>query len=633
MDDAFFVKMKKSYFLYIICAILPILASMCANPGTPTGGPRDRKPPLVVDSKPLPFSTGFSGKTINIYFDENIQVKDADKKFVMSPPVFPAPRVDAHGKILSVRMDDKVELMPNTTYTLDFADCVSDLNEGNALENFSFTFSTGETQDSMMISGNLYDAVTLDPLNGVYVLLHANLEDTALYKVSPVRISKTDVTGRFVIRNVPADVDYMVYALDDQNRNFLYDQKGVEKIAWHSSPVRPSWEIRQIVDSIPVDSLSLSPDTADWVFERVMRDTLVYTPDSLQLFAFAEMAYDQYIKADDRSERNRVKLVFNNQMSIKPQVSFVGHDDSDQKMVLEYSQYNDSLTVWMTDTLIYDRDSVVLAISYPVLDSLNQMVMKTDTMDFWHFKKKVDPKEEKKRNKGKKPQPEKVPTLKLQAPSSFGAFGMLTLSSPTPYKSFDWEAISLSHKVDTIFEPMEYTVVGDTVNLREIRLKAKWQPGENYVLQIDSAAVTDIYDLANDKSSFNLSTPSLDKYGTLYIEVDSLVENGLLQLMDGTGKVVKRQNYLPMNGKVAFRYIKPGDYMIRILKDNNRNGVFDDGKFEAKRQPEEFIYYMEKVAVRANWDIKIDFRVSDYTLDKFVQKFKTKATKKTSRKK
>lgn len=631
MDDAFFMKMKKSYFLYIICAILPILASMCANPGTPTGGPRDRKPPLVVDSKPLPFSTGFSGKTINIYFDENIQVKDADKKFVMSPPVFPAPRVDAHGKILSVRMDDKVELMPNTTYTLDFADCVSDLNEGNALENFSFTFSTGETQDSMMISGNLYDAATLDPLKEIYVVLHSNLTDTALQRVSPIRISKTDIEGRFVIRNVPAEADYMVYALDDQNRNFLYDQKGMERIAWNTLPVRPSWEIRQLVDSIPVDSLSQSPDTADWVFERVLRDTLVYTPDSLRLFAFTEVAYDQYITSDSRKERNRIDLVFNNQMSIRPRLSFVGHENSEDKMVVEYSQYNDSLTVWMTDTVIYDRDSVVMAISYPVLDSLNQMVMKTDTMDFWHFKKKVDPKEEKKKNKGKKPTPEKPSTLKVQAASQFGAYGMLTITSPTPYKSINWDGVSVTHMVDTIPEPVNYTVVEDTLNLKVVRLKAKWQPGESYTLTIDSAAIVDIYNLPNDNSIFKAATPSLDKYGTLYIEVDSVVENGLLQLVDGQGKVVKRQNYLPKNGKVAFRYLKPGDYMVRILKDNNRNGKFDNGNLETKTQPEEFIYYMEKVTVRANWDIKVDFHVSDYTIDKFVKKFKPKA-KKTTRK-
>lgn len=618
--------MKKVYLLYILCALLPILASMCANPGTPKGGPKDKRPPLVVNSKPLPFSTGFEGKNVQIFFDENIQVKDADQKFVMSPPVFPAPKVDAHGKILSVRLDDKVELMPNTTYTLDFSDCVSDLNEGNKIENFAFTFSTGESQDSMMISGNLYDAQTLDPLKGVYVVLHSNLEDSALHTISPIRISKTDEMGRFVIRNVPAESEYMVYALDDQNRNFLYDQKGLEKVARCAVPVVPSWEIRQIADSIPIDSLCFSRDTSEWVFEHIMRDTLVYTPDSLKLFAYSEKAYDQYIEKDSRSERNRIDLVFHNRMETKPQIAFVGHEDSDKKAVLEHSLYNDSLAVWMTDTLIYDKDSVVMAISYPVLDTLGQMVMKVDTMEFWHFNKKADPKEEKrksKKDKGKTATVEKKPVLDLQIPQSMGAFGMLTIKSKTPYKDINWEGITLYHKRDTIFDPMEYTVHKDTIDLKIVRLKAKWQPGEAYKLSVDSASVVDIYEVANDKKEYNVTTPAMDKYGTLYIETDSVFDNALLQLVNSKGDVM-RQNYVPKNGKVAFRYLKPSEYMIRILKDENKNGKFDNGSFDEKIQPEEFIYYMEKVQVRANWDIKVDFSLKNFSVDKFVQKFKAK---------
>lgn len=618
------MKMKnKSYILYIIFALMPILVSMCANPGTPTGGPKDNKPPLVINSKPLPFSTGFNDKVVTIVFNENIQIKDADQKFVMSPPVFPAPKVDAHGNQLRVRMDEKVELMPNTTYTLDFADCVLDLNEGNPLENFSFTFSTGESQDSMMISGNLYNAESLEPIKGVYVLLHSCLEDSALTKVPPIRISKTDETGRFILRNVPAETDYMIYALDDQNRNFLYDQKGLERIAWFSEKVRPSWEIRQINDSVRIDSLSLSADTANWVFEHITRDTLVYTPDSLKLFAFMEKAYDQYISSENRKEPHRIDVLFNCQMKSKPSVAFIGHDNSDSLAVCEYSTNNDSLTVWMTDSTIYNRDSVGLAISYQALDTLKQLTTKVDTIDFWYFKK-VDPKEGKRKNKNEKNKETKKPSLNISVPQSFGAFGNVTITSPTPFKHINWDGISLSHKKDTVFEPMQYTVIEDTINLKTVRIKAKWQPGEQYVLSVDSAAISDIYGLTCLKKDYNVSTPTLDKYGTLYIEVDSVPENALLQLVDDKGTSVFRQNYVPKNGKLAFRYLKPKEYMIRILIDKNMNGKFDNGDFDSRQQPEEFIYYMEKVSVRANWEIKVDFSVGNYTIAKYVNKYKIK---------
>jgi hypothetical protein len=119
----------------------------------------------------------------------------------------------------------------------------------------------------------------------------------------------------------------------------------------------------------------------------------------------------------------------------------------------------------------------------------------------------------------------------------------------------------------------------------------------------------------------------LDKYGTLYINVDSVPSDALLQLVKtGKSEEVMRQNYLPANGKVAFRYLKPGEYMIRLLIDTNRNGKWDTGKYDEKRQPESLIYYMEKVSVRANWDIKVDFETKRYTPMDYAKKFKLKQT-------
>ena len=115
----------------------------------------------------------------------------------------------------------------------------------------------------------------------------------------------------------------------------------------------------------------------------------------------------------------------------------------------------------------------------------------------------------------------------------------------------------------------------------------------------------------------------MDKYGTLYINVDSVPPHGLLQLTNTKGDVV-RQNVLPQNGKAAFRYLKPGDYMVRILIDDNDNGTWDTGDYANHRQPEHFIYYMEKVSVRANWDIKIDFDTHMFTPAKYANKFYAK---------
>lgn len=619
----------KDIFRIIGIAFVALVAVCCANPGTPTGGPRDKKPPVLVRSVPEPNSTGFSGNIITLTFDENIQLKDQDKKFIISPPLAVQPKLDAHGNILRIRFDSDTLLVPGTTYTLDFADCLMDLNEGNVYENFTFTFSTGESQDSMMISGNVYAVGTIAPVSGIYVMLQQNLADSAFHTVPPVRIAKTDDAGRFAIKNVPADKKYRIFALDDQNRNFLYDQPA-EMIAWHEGEVTPGWEIRQINDSVKIDSLSLSADTAEWVYEHVVRDTLVYTPDSLILFAYTEESYDQYIVSDKRSKRNVLNFVFNNRMTTKPEISFPEQDPSVSHGVAEYSLHNDTVTYWITDSLIYKGDSVVVALKYPVLDQDKNFVDKIDTLDMWFMDKPVDKKEEKKnrRNRADNQKKADVPTLKLKVSTSIGVFSVLQITSETPFGDIDWNGFQLKHKVDTIFEPMAFTHSADTVNLRRQTIKADWQPGEEYLLTIDSASVRDVFGLQCNKQESKIKITTLDKYGTLYIIVSNTPENALLQLVDMKGEKVSRQNRVPANGRVAFRYLKPGNYMIRIVEDTNQNGMLDIGNYDDKIEPENVSYYMEKVAVRANWDIKVDFNVADFSQDKFARKFRIKDKKK-----
>lgn len=632
------MKCKALYILSSIFAIVTIVIS-CANPGTPTGGPKDRKPPVLVRSIPEPNSIGFKGNMVTLVFDENIQLKDQDTKFVMSPPLATAPKLDAHGNMLRIRFESDTCLMPGTTYTLDFADCVSDLNENNILENFTFTFSTGESQDSMMISGNLYNAATIEPMNGIYVLLQSNLSDTAFNKAAPIRIAKTDKEGRFAIKNVPADRSYRIYALDDQNKNFKYDMPGAELIAWHDSIHRPGWEIRQINDSIKIDSLSMSADTAEWVFEHVVRDTLVYTPDSLTLFAFTEDTYDQYITSDERKKKNTLNVVFNNRMKEKPRFSFPGQPNEENKgnehAVVQYSTYNDTVCVWLTDSTLIKGDSVVMAISYPVLDSLKEMTEHIDTLQFWYFdkpqaKEKEKPSSRRKRDKEKEKKPT-VPTLKISVPNSAPVYAPFSLVSQTPYGLINWDGIRLEHKVDTIFEPMKYTSIVDTIDICRVAIRAMLEPGEEYKLTIDSASVRDIYGLQCDKIETRVAATKLDKYGTLYIVVKDAPENSLLQLVNAKGEMI-RQNYVPGNGKVAFKYLKPQEYMIRIVCDDNRNGKWDKGNYEEKKQPEKIVYYMERVTVRANWDIKVDFDTKLYSPDKFVKKFYMKKSRGVSNK-
>lgn len=577
----------------------------------------------MLSSTPAPGATDFQGKVVTIIFDENVQLKDADQKFVMSPPTAKRPRVEAHAKQVRVQFDEEEELLPATTYTLDFADCLSDLNEGNVYENFTFSFSTGESTDSMMISGNVFDAQTLMPVEGIYVLLHANLTDTAFTNATPIRIAKTDSHGRFAIKNVPDNAEYDVYALDDQNRNFMFDQPG-EKIAWLGRHVTPSFETRQVADSVRTDSTYVLNDTVRYYYSPIMRDTLVYTPDSLTIFAFSEDNYDQYITADERKSRNIISLALNKPMARRPKVTFPGNEGRDVG-VFQYSPTNDTVKIWLTDTTVWHRDSVVIAVNYLWADSLGNLVDKVDTLKEWHFERKAEEPKQKRRRKKTEEKP-KVKMMEVKIATSVAPYADLSINSTTPFASFVWDSVRLFVKADTLFNPVTFTPVEDTVNVCHKAIKFKWEPGAQYKLEVDSAAARDIYGLVNDALSLNVSVTALDKYGTLYIDVDSVPQNALIQLTDMRGNVV-RQNYLKPSGKAGFRFLKPGDYMLRILMDDNRDGKWTTGKFADRRQPEALIYYMEKVSIRQNWDIHVNFTTKGFSPDAYARKFGKQSTR------
>ncbi len=589
------MKTKRIYRWLIPASLLSLW--YCANPGTPTGGPKDETPPVMVSSTPQQNARNFSGSTIDLEFDELIQLKDVNQKFVISPPLNKRPLIDPRGKRIRVTFEE--ELQPGTTYTLDFADAISDNNESNLLENFRFSFSTGESTDSMAISGNLFDAFDLSPADGILVFLHKNLNDSAFVKLVPNRIAKTDAKGRFSVQNV-APGEYRLYALDDLNRNYKFDQRG-EQISFLKDVIVPSFEYRTVTDSIAPDSVA-------------SREQLFYTPDSLMMYLFKEKEIDQYLKTEERKQANKLAFMFNLPLKQNAVFNFPGRTVNDNPFVMERSAQNDTITLWLTDSLMYQQDSLKISVRYPALDSLLNPIDRIDTLDMWHFS--TEPKKRR-----KKDEKEPIPDLKVNVPSSIDLYAPLNIMLPTPAKYADQTGLTLYLKSDTLKNALPFSFEQDTMNVRRYRLQYSWQPGEEYVLSMDSASFIDFYGLANKPANFNIGIRKLDSYGTLYINVANPKANYLMQVINREDKVL-RQNYVPSSGKIAFRYIKVGEYMLKVVDDTNRNGMWDTGEYATGVPPEKVFYYPEKVNVRANWDIKIEMDAETFNIIDFSQKFR-----------
>ncbi len=599
--------MKKKIFQLTLIVLLTQLFWYCANVGMPTGGAKDETPPVVVKSIPEANALNYQKKTIYIEFDELIQLKDYRSKFVVSPPMNKQPIVEARGNRLMVAFEE--DLQPNTTYTLDFADAIVDNNEGNILENYSFSFATGEYIDSLEVSGNLYDADDLSPSEGVLVFLHNNLNDTAIHKLVPIRMAKTNKEGRFNIRNVSPG-RYRIYALDDANRNYLFDQPG-EAMAWSDIIVEPGFEYRQFTDTIRIDSLET--DSIHY-YEK-----LVYTPDSVQLFKFQHDYKEQYLLSEERKEKAKLTYYFNRPLEEDAQLVLTGKEELNDVLMMDRSLQNDTVTFWLTDSTYYNQDSLSISLSYIMRDSLDKPYTKTDTIAMYFFEMK-----DKKKKRKKDDEPEPIPTIKLRnVKNKLDVFGQFHFSLPAPAVAFDTDAITLYNHKDTIPEQEDFELLHNERAILNYTIKNDWEPGVKYEMIIDSAAIKDIYGLMNDSINLQFNVKSLDSYGKLFIDIVEPQDNWLVQILNRKEVVVQQTYIKNKSGKIGFRYLNPGDYLLRIVVDRNRNGQWDSGNYYERIQPEELIYYPKKVTVRKNWEI--DEGTWDPTLfntDEFSKQFR-----------
>src|SRR5678815_2340782 len=125
----------------------------------------------------------------------------------------------------------------NTTYSFDFGNAIKDLNEGNVFKNFRYVFSTGTTIDTLGIGGRVLIAETGRADSALVVLLHKNMDDSAVVKEKPRYVARVDTSGFFRFRNI-APGTYRLYALKDESGQRRYLSKE-QLFAFSDSTVDP----------------------------------------------------------------------------------------------------------------------------------------------------------------------------------------------------------------------------------------------------------------------------------------------------------------------------------------------------------------------------------------------------------
>lgn len=614
--------------------MLMIVVYSCASMGNPDGGPYDEEPPKFVRSTPKPFAINSKEKKVTIEFDEFIKLEKAAEKVVVSPPQLEQPEIKASGRKVVVGLVDS--LRPNTTYTIDFADAIVDNNEGNPLGNYAFTFSTGTTIDTMEVSGTVLSASDLEPVKNIQVGLHSDLSDSAFMKKPFDRVSRTDSRGHFSIRGI-APSKYRIYALMDGNQNYLFDSK-TEMIAFSDSIIIPAMEDAMRQDTIWKDSLTI--DTIKSV------GYIRFLPDDIILRAFKEENDRQYLTRSERDKENHFVLTFSARADTLPTLKGLNFDERDA-FIIEKTDRNDSICYWIKDSLIYQMDTLEIQMDYLATDTLDRLVPQTDTL-FLANKltraerekleaKAAEEKEKERKKKEKKgekiePEPTKFLTLNVDAPSAFDLDRNVYLSFDEPVASIDTAAIHMEIKKDSLWEEIPFLFVSDSVLPRKYEILAEWEPEKEYQLSIDSMAFKGVYGLHTNKVKQTMKVKKLDEYGTILLNITGADSTAVVELLDGSGKVLRQQRITPQN-TADFYYLNPGTkFYIRLFNDRNGNGVWDTGKYSEHLQPEEVYYFPKVWEMKANFEFEENWNINAVPVEKQkldeIKKQKPEETKK-----
>ena len=582
--------------------LLSLLAYSCANIGSPNGGPYDERPPRFISSKPAPNELNFKGKTVEILFDELIVLDKPSENVIITPPQIMLPVISAEGRKAVVEFKDT--LKSNTTYTIDFTNSIGDNNEKNVLETFSFAFSTGASLDSLEISGHLLGADNLEPMPGIIVGLHGNLDDTAFVKEAFVRTSKTNDRGRFVIRNI-AEGSYRIFALNDKNRDYKFDQPG-EEIAFGDSIIVPSFEFTSRQDTVWKDSITV--DTIR---------TVAYTrflPDNIVLKLFKEKFERQYAMRHERIDSNGFILRFNAPIDgiLNPlPLNFIPTDSA--WYIPQRIDGGSALHYWITDSTVWRQDTLMMEITYPASDSLNVLRPVTDTVS---LSVRAAQRGESRRRRGNEEEAAPPPALLITIKAAQNRFDTVSVLFSEPVTELSPDMFRFEQKIDTVWQAVDFEFLPDSANPLNFFILRKWTYGENYRIEVDSAAVGSIYGKYNEAVSAPFVIKARDQYGHLYVNIEGLADSipAFGEIVDSGDKAVRKVKL--EEGGLLFMDLPQGKYGVRLTVDLNNNFTWDTGNYAELLQPETVYYYNKIIEIKQNWEIEENWNLQSQPFTK-----------------
>ena len=541
----------------------------CAKTTSPTGGPKDTIPPILIKSIPEKESLNYDGKEIQLIFSEDITLKNQKEQIIVTPDVGKDYKIEFNKKTVTLKLAEK--LKDSTTYTFSFRDAIVDLNEQNPAKNLKLAFSTGNYIDSLSIEGKVTDLLTSKEFKDITVaLFQADTFD--IFKHKAVYITKSDKSGKYLIENLKPG-NYYIYATDDKSRNLIVDSKS---------------------------------------------ESYGFLKDSLVLISNLDNVDIPVIKLDARKLKISSARPYNTYFNIKTTKSIVSYKIKSEEVIPYSTLGDDNASIKIYNTL-FEKDSASIKLN--LTDSIGNSI---DTLLYIKFSKQ-----------NTKPEKFDFDTRDFRIIENKGLItGSLKFNKPIFQINFD----SILYKIDSLkiikFDKQDLTIdtlkgvayiekkIDKALLVKELKtntkpnapepikasLKENLPPpkqvienqlfiGKGSFISIESDSIKEI------KETIKLT--KLDETGIIFVTVETKEPNFIVELLKKDFTLVQTKYN---ESKIAFEDLPPGDYVIRLIIDRDKNKKWTPGNYFLHQEPEKAIFYKNEklnliTNLRANFEI------------------------------
>lgn len=530
----------------ISAVLLIVVINGCAKRGSPTGGPVDSIPPVLINASPKINSTNFDSKEIRLTFDEFVKLDKVDEQLIISPPLnkssYEVKPLNGVTKKVFLEFIDSLET--ETTYSINFGNSIKDNNEGNPLTFFSYTFSTGETIDSLYVRGNISDA--FDKETDDYISIHlyridSIFNDSIIYNNRPTYISNSLDSTSYQFKNIK-EGKYLILALKDIDNNYFFDPF-YDKIGF-------------------IDSLITLP-----------RDSII----NFKLF------------------KEETSLIWDKPHFINSEkIGFGYYGKLDLKNIKIESSIPDSVNY--TYTKENEKDTLIFWLSKNSFDSLNFNLIEKDTT------KLVTVKFDRAKDT-------LIDSLSI-SPKTANIIHLketFKLSSNIPLKNIEDSLITI-RDIDSLIVPFT-TSINDNLDQIDIEFEVSPSDNYRvFILPEAIKDVRGVSNDTLQYNVVSQSLE--DYGNVYLDVIRNSNSKFILQMIDSNGEVIRVFKNVNQDATYNFDYVRPGKYIFRLIEDANNNDKWDTGNYLKKIKPERVYYFSNELEVRANWDLNETFNLN-----------------------